>query len=201
VFPARYAFVTVLLHATAPSRNLVGLVLAAGAGTRFGGPKALARDESGVAWIELAVRMLRDAGCADVIVLLGAAADEALALVPPDATTVVVDDWAEGLSATLRAGLGAAERARADAVLITPVDTPDASAAAGHRVVAAARTGLARATYDGVPGHPVFIASAHFATLAAGVSGDQGAGAYLRSHGVLDVECGDLWSGADIDHR
>ena len=78
-------------------------MLAAGAGRRFGGPKALARDPDGTPWIELAVRMLREAGCDRVLVALGASADAARALVPADARPLVVAGWAEGLSASLRA--------------------------------------------------------------------------------------------------
>ena len=111
--------------AASPAR-LCGLVLAAGAGTRFGGPKALAREPDGSPWIALAVRMLTDAGCDHVLVALGASADEAEALVPAGAAVVRVDGWREGLSATLRAGLDAASALSADAVLVTPVDTPSA---------------------------------------------------------------------------
>ena len=47
-------------------------MLAAGAGARFGGPKALAREPDGTPWVVLAVRMLKDAGCDLVLVALGA---------------------------------------------------------------------------------------------------------------------------------
>ena len=48
--------------------------------------------------------MLRAAGCAPVLVALGAAADEARGLVPADADIVIVEDWPEGLSASLAPG-------------------------------------------------------------------------------------------------
>ena len=199
MFPARYAFVTV--HR--PDR-IIGLVLAAGPGTRYGGPKALARDERRTPWAVLATRMLREAGCSAVVVALGSSADEAATLIPLDASIIVVPDWADGLSATLRAGLDAATAARADALVITPVDTPEAPASAAARVIAAVenvRAGLARATYDGAPGHPVLVGSAHYVPLAAALTGDRGAGAYLAAHGALEIECGDLWSGDDVDRR
>lgn len=185
------------------SPRILGLVLAAGAGTRMGGPKALLRTPDGAPWVHTASRMLRAAGCSDVLVALGASEALARELVSADAVVVSVPDWAEGLSATLRAGLAAAAESDADAVVITPVDTPDAPAAAAARVIAAAASPLAealvRATYGGRPGHPVLIGRAHWAAVSASVEGDAGAGKYLRAHGALAVECADLWSGADID--
>ncbi|MDM4762857.1 NTP transferase domain-containing protein [Galbitalea sp. SE-J8] len=80
-----------------------GLILAAGAGTRAGGPKAL---RPGV--LARTVALLRESGCRDVIVVLGASADAARPLVPAGARIVVADDWSEGLAASLRAGLRAA---------------------------------------------------------------------------------------------
>jgi CTP:molybdopterin cytidylyltransferase MocA len=180
-----------------------GLVLAAGGGTRFGGPKGLARTTDGTPWVDLAVRLLHDGGCDRVLVAVGARGDEVAAHVPPGAEVVTVPDWSDGVSATLRTGLAAASVLACDAVVVTPVDTPDAAPAAVARVLAALgcdpRDGLAQAVYDGRPGHPVAIGSLHFDAVAAAVTGDRGARPYLAAHGVIEVECGDLWSGADID--
>ncbi|CAH0133319.1 NTP transferase domain-containing protein [Microbacterium sp. Bi128] len=179
-----------------------GLVLAAGAGRRFGGPKALARDPDGIPWVEKAVRALRDGGCDPVVVVLGAGADEAAGLVPHGARMVRAAAWAEGVSASLRAGLEAVASTSAPAVVVVPVDTPELPAAAVARLARRARPGaLAFATYAGAPGHPVLIGRAHWDALAAGVHGDVGARPYLRGHGAAAVDCGDLWSGADRDER
>jgi CTP:molybdopterin cytidylyltransferase MocA len=180
-----------------------GIVLAAGAGTRFGGPKGLARSGDGVPWVHRAVTMLRTAGCRDVLVVVGARADAVAALVPAPAVVVRADEWAQGVAASLRSGLSAAAAQAPDVVVVTPVDTPDAPPSAVARVVAALgpepAAGLAQAVYDGRPGHPVAIGSAHLADLAASVEGDRGARPYLAAHGVVEVECGDLWPGIDID--
>ena len=87
--------------------GVAGLVLAAGAGTRFGGPKGLARTPDGEPWVARAVRTLRAAGCDPVLVTVGAQAEAVSALVPADAQIVRVPDWDEGLAASLRAGLRA----------------------------------------------------------------------------------------------
>jgi CTP:molybdopterin cytidylyltransferase MocA len=190
-------------HVVDHPRSLCGLVLAAGAGSRYGRPKALARAEDGTPWVELAVRTMRDAGCEHVLVTLGASADEAVPLVPADAQIVLVADWPEGLSASLRAGLDAASALPVDALVITPVDTPAATAGAAIRVLERAggtvRSVLVRAVYAGRPGHPAVIGRAHWAALRETLAGDSGAGRYLTAHAALEVECGDLWSGADVD--
>lgn len=185
----------------------VGLVLAAGAGSRFGMPKALARADDGTPWVQLACRALLDGGCRDVVVVLGARAREAGELVPATATTVVAADWASGIAASLRTGLAAVGDTGADAAVVSLVDLPGLRADAVRRVLGtirepdAARHALARATYSGAPGHPVLVGRAHWAPLAAAVHGDTGAGPYLRAHGADVVDCTDLGGGDDVDHR
>jgi len=179
-----------------------GLLLAAGAGRRMGTPKALLRDPDGTTWLARSVTALLDGGCASVTVVLGAAADDAAALVPAGPVSVVVaDDWAEGMAASLRTGLAALPSGPESAV-VSLVDLPDVDAAVVRRVAAAAGTdALARAAYDGVPGHPVLLGRDHWAEVAATATGDAGARDYLRRHGVTLVECGDLATGRDVDTR
>ncbi|WP_430868661.1 nucleotidyltransferase family protein [Demequina aurantiaca] len=183
--------------------DVTGVVLAAGAGTRAGGPKALRRTADGVAWLEIACSALRDAGCREVIVVLGAQADEAAALVPPRALAVVATDWHDGQAASLRAGLAAAATSASDAVLLTLVDLPEQNAAAGTRVIAAGakdgREALARANFDGNPGHPVLVGREHWRDIAAAAHGDAGARDYLRMHLTVEVDCSDLGGGHDSD--
>jgi nicotine blue oxidoreductase len=130
------------------------------------------------------------------VVVLGAAVVEV-----PRARAVVVPDWANGMSVSLRAGL--AEAAGAQYVVLQLVDTPDVGADVVERVLAGARSGtsgLARATYGGRPGHPVVIAGGHVAALTETLHGDEGARAFLAGRDdVLAVECGDLATGADVD--
>jgi CTP:molybdopterin cytidylyltransferase MocA len=106
----------------------VGLVLAGGAGRRMGGPKALLRDEAGTPWVVRTVRVLHEGGVHEVVVVVGAAADEVraallAAALPDDVVRLVVaEDWAEGMGASLRAGLVAV--GDPDAVLVSLVDRP-----------------------------------------------------------------------------
>ncbi|MDQ1082581.1 MULTISPECIES: NTP transferase domain-containing protein [Microbacterium] len=185
-----------------PADHVSGLVLAAGAGRRFGGPKALARTPAGAPWVALAVRALVEGGCRDVTVVLGAGADEAQALVPRTARIVRAEDWAEGMSASLRSGLRALAGGPAVAAVVVPVDTPDLLPSAVARVMRRARPeALAQATYAGRPGHPVLLGRAHWKPLSGLIRGDIGARPYLIAQGADLVECGDLWAGADVDSR
>src|SRR5687768_9682673 len=54
--------------------KVAGLVLAAGGGRRYGGPKALV-SRQGQLLVERAVATLRDGGCAPILVVVGAEAD------------------------------------------------------------------------------------------------------------------------------
>ncbi len=165
---------------------VTGVVLAAGAGTRSGGPKAL-RD----GWLAEACATLLDGGCSRVVVVLGAAPD---APIPVDAriTAVIAADWADGLSHSLRAGLDAAT---GEAALVSLVDLPGLPVSVVQRVLAADGP-LRQAVFGGRPGHPVFLSTEHWNLP---LSGDRGARGYLVEHGVTEVECSDLWHGRDID--
>ncbi|WP_426243266.1 nucleotidyltransferase family protein [Nocardioides sp. LHG3406-4] len=177
-----------------------GLLLAAGAGRRMGTPKALVHDTDGTSWLKRAVRALTDGGCSRVYVVLGAAAGDARALLDGlDVEVVVADDWADGMSASLRAGLGAVTGE--DAALVSLVDLPDVGAGVVARVLASGSGAavLARASYDGRPGHPVLIGRDHWERVASTVTGDVGARAYLAAREVTLVECGDLATGRDVD--
>lgn len=112
-----------------------GLVLAAGAGRRMGGPKALVRRHPGdPTLVERAITLLHAGGCAGITVVVGAAAEEVTAIVTAlgrDVDVVSCPDWHEGMGASLRAGLTALTRSThegegcVDAVLVTLVDLPD----------------------------------------------------------------------------
>ncbi len=144
-----------------------------------------------------AVEALSGGGCDDVVVVLGAAVVD----VPAPARAVVAADWAAGASASVRAGLAAV--ADADVAVLHLVDTPDVGADVVARVLAAARassTGLARATYEGRPGHPVVVAREHWLALESTLQGDEGARRFLAARDdVQAVECGDLATGEDVD--
>ena len=179
----------------------IGLVLAAGGGSRFGGPKALARTSSGDPWTERVVAALHKGGCDRVIVVLGASAEEARGLVPSDAAVVIAADWRRGMAASIGAGMAALVDPDADAAVLTLVDLPDLPATVVRRVLDAVedRSGLARAVYAGAPGHPVALGRDHWSAFRDSLHGDEGGRRYLEEHDVVHVECGDLFDGEDVD--
>jgi molybdenum cofactor cytidylyltransferase len=172
----------------------VGVLLAAGAGRRYGKPKILVEG-----WLEFAVCALRDGGCTDVVLVMGAAEVAA----PPGVTAITAPQWHEGLSASVRAGLGQADRMNADYAVLHVIDTPDVGPDVVARVLrraTASASGLARAHFGDRPGHPVVMARRHWPEVLARISGDQGAGAYLRSRQDVEiVDCSDLAGGQDVD--
>lgn len=175
----------------------------------MGRPKALLTDADGRPWLHTAIDALRDGGCDHVVVVLGAQAEQAEALLGDMAITVVrAADWADGQSASLRAGLVAAADYVADhprrfgAVVVTLVDLPDVDRRVVDRVITRVGTdpaALGRAVYTDEPGHPVVIGLDHLAGVLETSGGDRGARDYLREQGHTRVECADLATGRDVD--
>jgi CTP:molybdopterin cytidylyltransferase MocA len=175
-----------------------GLVLAAGAGTRFGGTKQLA-PLRGRPLLSYAVETMLAVPALDrVLVVLGHAAEEILAAVDFRAAEVVVcEAWERGQSASLRCGLAAL--GHADAVVVTLGDQPFIT----PQVVAGALDQLAghdavRAVYGGTPGHPVVLGPRVLAA-AGDLAGDQGFRDLLSRFHVNRWEAGHLASAVDVD--
>ncbi|MGH2875005.1 MAG: nucleotidyltransferase family protein [Solirubrobacteraceae bacterium] len=173
---------------------IAGLVLAAGAGVRFGSvPKQLA-DLHGRPLLQWAV----SAACAvqaleEVVVVLGARAEEVQAGVDfGRARIVVCDEWQRGQSASLRHGLRSLSGA--SRVVVTLGDAPLVSPEAIARL--ASEGPRTRALYGGRPGHPVVLGPLEIAALAS-VHGDRGARELVAGGPV--VEIGHLCCGRDVD--
>jgi CTP:molybdopterin cytidylyltransferase MocA len=179
---------------TAPAAA-VGLVLAAGAGTRFGAGSKLLADLGGRPLLEWAVGAQGAVAALQwvVVVVLGAHAAEVRARVDfGRAEVVVCADWESGQAASLRRGLeelGAAAR-----IVVTLGDAPLVSSAVIARL--AGEPPGTRAVYEGRPGHPVVLGADHVAAVMS-LHGDRGARGLLR--GARQIEVGHLCSGLDVD--
>lgn len=173
---------------------IAGLVLAAGAGTRFGPGSKLLAELRGRPLLEWAVRAQCDVPSLErVVVVVGAYAAEVLERVALGrAEPALCEDWCSGQAASLRCGLGAL--AGASKVIVTLGDEPLVTPAVVARFVA--EPAGTRAVYDGRPGHPVVLGTEEIAALMS-LRGDRGARDLLR--GGPMVEVGHLCSGRDID--
>jgi molybdenum cofactor cytidylyltransferase len=178
-----------------------GIVLAAGEGRRFGGTKQLA-SLRGRPLLSYAVEnLLAVPAVWPVVVVLGHAAEEVRAGVDLDGLEVVVcDDWREGQSASLRAGIAALGAVDAAVVVLgdQPFITPQVIAGTldfdphDHDAV--------RATYGGEPGHPVLL-TRRLLDCAGELTGDAGFRSLLTGQRVRRFEAGHLCDPTDIDTR
>jgi CTP:molybdopterin cytidylyltransferase MocA len=187
---------------TGSNETVAGILLAAGAGTRMGIAKGLLRTQDGTPWVSRAIAALAAGGCVPIFAVTGAQAERVQALVPGLAEIVVASDWSEGMGASLRTGLRSVQQRAptAVAVIITLVDTPGVTPETVARLKhLAAPAILARAGYDGVPGHPVMIGRDHWAAVIESATGDRGARSYVAGRDVVLVESADIGSGEDID--
>jgi CTP:molybdopterin cytidylyltransferase MocA len=190
---------------------VAGLLLAAGAGTRLSTsstsrtsrdiPKPLVR-VGGRALVERGVELLTAAGCEPVVVVLGAEADRVRAEADLGAARVVVaDGWAEGMGASLRAGLAAL--AGCPAAVVALADQPLVVPEVVARLRAAWRGGApaAVAVYRGARGTPALFDALVWDEVAASAVGDVGARPWLRANSsrVVAVECADVAAPDDLD--
>jgi molybdenum cofactor cytidylyltransferase len=177
------------------------VVLAAGAGRRFGATKQLA-ELDGKPLLQHAVdAQLAVPALEKIVVVLGHDAPRILSAVDfGNADPVVIDDWSEGQAASLRAGLGAVPAA--EAALITLGDQPYITPQVVAMVLDHRRrfTAAVRATYGGAPGHPVLLERDLFADVMQ-LEGDVGARDLLASVAVREVEAGNLCSPFDVDTK
>jgi molybdenum cofactor cytidylyltransferase len=179
--------------------NVGGLILAAGGGSRFGGAKQVAELDGQPLIGHVMGALLSVPRVRRRAVVLGAHADEIRARVDlEDFEEVVCEDWAEGMAASLRAGVRAL--ADCDAVVVLLADHPGVNAHVIAQVVEEVERGApaARAVYDGAPGHPVAIASSLFDAVLA-LEGDTGARDLLAEARAIQIEVSGLARGEDVD--
>lgn len=176
-------------------------MLAAGAGRRFGGGKLLA-PFAGAPLIRRTLARLCGAGFADVVVVAGAEAPAITAALEGLACRIVVaSDWADGMAASLRAGIGALAP-DTSGVFIFLGDMPLVPCELCPQLALLAEQAgyAARPVVAGKPGHPAAFTRAAFADLAA-LSGDAGASRLLaaRTSGVAYLDSSEAGALTDID--
>jgi molybdenum cofactor cytidylyltransferase len=177
-----------------------GLVLAAGEGRRFGATKQLAPLDGRPLLGHVVEHVLAVPALDPVVVVLGHDADAVRAGVPElaAARVVVAPDWADGQSASLRAGVAAL--GDVEAALVMLGDLPFVTPAVIAGVAGLAGHAAARACYGGVPGHPVLLGR-ELLDRVGELSGDTGFAPLLDGVRVQRFEAGHLADPTDIDTR
>ncbi|WFE41207.1 NTP transferase domain-containing protein [Micromonospora sp. WMMD998] len=178
------------------------MIIAAGGGRRIGGPEALLHlGEKPL--VSRMIDTMADAGCAQVVVVLGAAAEQVRRTTDLSGATVVVNRaWGTGVGSSIRAGLAALTDDTVEAVVVVPVDMPGLTAAAVRRVAALPYPdALVCATYEGLRNYPMLFGRRHWPGIATLASADVGARPYLLAHKdqIVDISCDSVADGSRID--
>ncbi|MFW2334563.1 nucleotidyltransferase family protein [Ilumatobacter sp.] len=191
-----------------PTAPTLAVVLAAGGGSRFGGPHhKLLAPLNGERVAQTAIRHALDARIGPVVVVTGAAdLTEVLAAVGghdhPDGAPaerprpIHNARWADGQATSLQLAVADARRLGVKAVVVGLADQPFVDPVAWRRVAASASP-IAVATYGGARRNPVRLHRSVWPLLPT--AGDEGARSVTRLHPELVEEVPCPGSPADID--
>ncbi|HVL76527.1 MAG TPA: nucleotidyltransferase family protein [Noviherbaspirillum sp.] len=182
-------------------RDIVGILLAAGRGTRFDANgrrnKLLARiDNTPV--VALAARSLRAALGRVIAVVRVDDSDTAAILADEGCTVLPIDSSDAGMSVSLRCALEHTKNA--DGWVVALGDMPYVRPGTSRALAQALATGadIAAPYFQGRRGNPVAFGRDHFAALMQ-LQGDQGARALLAAHPLARVDVDDPGIHLDID--
>ncbi|MCU1277947.1 MAG: hypothetical protein JWM53_1493, partial [bacterium] len=143
---------------------IAAVVLAAGASTRMGEPKALLRTPDGRRYVEAIADSARAGGCDRVVVVLGPPHGESIRTALPPAVATAWNAAPErGMLSSVQAGL-AALSAEVDVALVWPVDIPFVDAATVRALVVHSGT-IVVPVHNDRGGHPLRLSRAHFAEV------------------------------------
>lgn len=167
-------------------RRFEALVLAAGAGARFGGGKLLAAYR-GAPLLHGALAAARAAPVGGITVVTGADAEAVAAAAQafdPSIRLVHAPDHAQGMAASLRAGVASlADGAEAAFVFLGDMPRVPHGVLGGLAAAVSAGAPAAAPTFAGRRGNPVVLSRELFAQVAA-LEGDTGARPILERLGA-----------------
>jgi molybdenum cofactor cytidylyltransferase len=167
--------------------GVTAIVLAAGFSRRFGTSKQLYKYE-GEPLVRRAARIARDV--APVIVVIPPDAEIRSALDGLDVTIVENEERAEGMAASIRAGVRACD----GDILLTLCDQPAVDAAHLQKLIDT-HAPIAASGYEGTLGVPAFF-NAKYRDALLRLTGDNGAKALLLANDAVIVPLAD---GSDVD--
>ncbi len=185
------------------SPPVTGVLLAAGAGSRFGGRKLLHRLADGTPIGIAAWRNLTQALPASLVVVRTGDDELERAFIQVGARVVRCDDAAQGMGHSLACGIRASPDAAGWVIALAdmPRVAPESILEVARQVQGAGGR-IAVPFYRGTRGHPVGFSASHRAALLA-LQGDAGARALLQqcSADVVRVELDDPGILQDVDTR
>lgn len=160
--------------------RVAAIVLAAGEGSRFGGPKQRIL-------LPRVLERLGETAVDEIVVVEGAHRLE----VAHDIRLVHCDDWEQGPGASLRCGLSVLDP-EVEAAVVVLADGPHLAPQAVERVLAEwrRRGGIVAASYQSSRGHPLVLGRADWVEVP-----DEG----LRDLPIMLVPCDDLGPPGDVD--
>jgi nicotine blue oxidoreductase len=172
----------------------VGLILAAGSGSRLGTPKA-SLVVGGQRLVDRAINNFTSAGVSEIYVVLGAWQG-----VVEGAHVIVNENWQDGMASSLKIGLEhISKNTAATDVTISLVDLPGMTPDAIREVFQSSHD-IVVGTFAGKPGHPVKFAKKYWNEISESATGDMGARNFLKGRDdVHFIPLDHLATGKDID--
>lgn len=177
---------------------IAGVLLAAGAGSRFGSDK-LGATLNGETLLRHSALAMLGAGLSPVLAVLRPGSAPPL---PEPVEPVINDRWYSGMASSVQTGLAAlAKHPHLRGAIIAPADQPRCGYAVYLRLVDTFRKAghaIVIASFNGEMRNPVLLARDQWG-LAEAIDGDNGLSAVVRSLGPTTVECADIGTIDDVD--
>ncbi len=164
---------------------ITGLILAGGASSRMGRPKALLKI-GGQSYLDRTFETLRAGGCENIVVVTGAHHQAITRACPPGLQIVQNHQWPDGMRSSLRKGMAAIDFGP---IILTHVDRPGLRASTVQALLNRSGSRPVVPIYRGQAGHPVLLPGWMRNRLLK--NDDTPLNEILRRHRPLNLSVGD----------